>query len=210
MRARLFLITPETIDLPAFRPRLEAALAGGDVASLLITPTGGDDQALAEALAPIAQARDVAVLVVDDSRLMGRAKADGLHVTKGAAALADAVEKHTPKSIVGAGMIKTRHDAMAAGEAGADYVFFGMLDKPEDDAVHPKTLDLGGWWADLFEPPCVLLAGASEDSVAACAAVGADFVAVRRAVWDHPAGPEAAVRALNAVLDRAAAPETAA
>ncbi|BBE74081.1 thiamine phosphate synthase [Oharaeibacter diazotrophicus] len=203
MRARLFLITPETVDLAAFLPALDAALAGGDVASLLITPQN-DYQTVCEALTPRAQARDVAVLVVDDSRVMGRAKADGLHVAAGPAALAEAIGALQPKAIVGAGVIKTRHEAMAAGEAGADYVFFGMLDKPEESEAHRKTLDLGGWWAELFEPPCVLLAGTSEQSVADCAATGADFVAVRHAVWDHPDGPGAAVTALNAVLDRAA------
>ncbi len=203
MRARLFLITPETIDLPVFLPKLEAALSAGDVASLLITPVD-DYQAVAEAIVPVAQARGVAVLVVDDSRVMGRSKADGLHVAAGPSALADAVGTLQPKSIVGAAGIKTRHDAMAAGEAGADYVFFGMLDKPEDAEAHRKTLDLGGWWAELFEPPCVLLAGTSDASVEACAATGADFVAVRHAVWDDPAGPAAAVARLNGVLDAVA------
>ncbi len=203
MRARLFLITPETIDLPAFLPKLEAALAGGDVASLLITRVD-DYQSVAEAIVPVAQDKGVAVLVVDDSRVMGRSKADGLHVTGGLPALQDAIETLQPKSIVGAAAIKTRHEAMAAGEAGADYVFFGMLDKPEDAEAHRKTLDLGGWWADLFEPPCVLLAGTSDASVEACAATGADFVAVRHAVWDDPAGPGAAVARINAVLDAVA------
>lgn len=204
MRARLFLITPETIELSTFIPNLKAALSGGDVASLLITPVD-DYQTVAETIAPLAQAAGVAVLVQDDSRTMGRAKADGLHVTAGSAALAEAVERLQPKSIVGVGAVKTRHEAMAAGEAGADYVLFGMLDKPEDADAHRKTLDLGGWWAQLFEPPCVLLAGTSDESVRTCAATGADFVAVRHGVWDDPAGPAAAVARFNGVLDAVAA-----
>lgn len=204
MRARLFLITPETIELSTFIPNLKAALSGGDVASLLITPVD-DYQTVAETIAPLAQAAGVAVLVQDDSRTMGRAKADGLHVTAGPAMLAEAVERLQPKAIVGVGAVKTRHEAMAAGEAGVDYVLFGMLDKPEEADAHRKTLDLGGWWAELFEPPCVLLAGTSDESVRTCAATGADFVAVRHGVWDDPAGPAAAVARFNGVLDAVAA-----
>jgi thiamine-phosphate pyrophosphorylase len=207
LRARLFLITPREIDLATFAPRLEEALSGGDVASLLIAPAVSSEahlQRIAEALVPIAQKHDVAALVADDTRAMGRSKADGLHVTAGPAALAEAVEKLQPKSIVGAGELRTRHDAMAAGEAGADYLLFGLLDLPEDPGPHRKTLDLGAWWADLFEPPCVLLAGTEEESIGVCARTGADFVAVRAFVWNHPDGPAAAIRAANAALDAAA------
>lgn len=204
MRARLFLITPREIDLAAFTPRLEEALSAGDVASLLIAPDVSSEahlQRIAEALVPIAQAHGVAALVADDTRAMGRSKADGLHVQTGAAALADAAGKLQPKSIVGAGNLKTRHEAMAAGEAGADYVLFGMLDLPEDPSPHRKTMDLGAWWADLFEPPCVLLAGTEIESVEDCARTGCDFVGVRATVWDHPDGPAAAIRAANSILD---------
>jgi len=207
LRARLFLITPADIDPAVFPAALEAALAAGDVASLLIAPTvtsPAQGQRLAEILAPIAQAHDVAALVVDDSRAMGRAKADGLHVEAGPQALADAIEALQPKSIVGAGNLRSRHEAMAAAEAGADYVFFGLLDLEQDPEPHRKTLDLGAWWADLFEPPCVLLAGSDIASVETCAQTGADFVAVRDAVWGHPDGPAAAIKAANALLDKVA------
>ncbi|WP_181706658.1 thiamine phosphate synthase [Chthonobacter rhizosphaerae] len=203
-RARLYLVTPRAIDLSAFPATLEAALAGGDVASLLIAPEVSSEahlQRIAEALTPIAQARDVAVLVADDTRAMGRAKADGLHVEAGLEALAEAVEKFEGRSIVGAGNLKTRHEAMAAGEAGADYVMFGLLAREDDEEAHRKTLDLGAWWASLFEPPCVVLAGRTRQSVEDCAATGAEFVAVRGFVWDHPDGPAAAVAEANAILD---------
>jgi thiamine-phosphate pyrophosphorylase len=208
LRARLYLVTPRRIDLSAFAPDLSAALAAGDVASVLIAPEVTAEahlQRIAEALVPTIQAAGAAALVRDDSRAMGRSKADGLHVTEGVAALAEAVERLSGKAIVGAGEIKTRHAAMEHAEAGADYVFFGLLDLPEAGEAHPKTLDLGGWWADLFEPPCVLLAGRTMASVEDCARTGADFVAVRDAVWDHPDGPAAAVREINAILDRVAA-----
>ena len=208
LRARLFLITPRVVDAATFAPQLEAALAAGDVASLLIAPDAAPDvdlQAIAETLVPIAQKHDVAALVLGDSRVMGRARADGIHIEAGETALKEAIETLQPKSIVGAGNIRVRHEAMEAGEAGADYIFFGLLDLEEGEEVHRKTIDLGAWWADLFEPPCVLLSGRTMASVEVCARTGADFVAVRAAIWDHPDGPAAAIAEANAVLDRVAA-----
>lgn len=207
MRARLFLITPRIVDAAALAPQLEAALAAGDVASLLIAPDAvseNDLQAIAETLVPIAQKHDVAALVLGNSRVMGRARADGIHIEGGETALKEAVEALQPKSIVGAGNLRARHEAMEAGEAGADYIFFGLLDLEEGDEAHRKTIDLGAWWADLFEPPCVLLSGRSMASVEACARTGADFVAVRAAAWEHPDGPAAAIAEANAILDRVA------
>ena len=207
MRARLFLITPRIVDAAALAPQLEAALAAGDVASLLIAPDAVSDndlQAIAETLVPIAQKHDVAALVLGNSRVMGRARADGIHIEAGETALKEAVEALQPKSIVGAGNLRARHEAMEAGEAGADYIFFGLLDLEEGDEAHRKTIDLGAWWAELFEPPCVLLSGRSMESVEACARTGADFVALRAAVWEHPEGPAAAIAEANAILDRVA------
>ena len=79
-----------------------------------------------------------------------------------------------------------------------------VLDLEEGDDAHRKTIDLGAWWAELFEPPCVLLSGRSMASVEACARTGADFVAVRAAVWEHPDGPATAIAEANAILDRVA------
>jgi thiamine-phosphate pyrophosphorylase len=207
VRARLFLITPREIDLAVFPTLLETALAAGDVATLLIAVDGVSEaaiQRIAEVLVPIAAAHDVATLVVDDSRTMGRAKADGVHITTGETPLREAIAALAPRHIVGAGNLKSRHEAMAAGEAGTDYVMFGLLDLPETDEAHRKTLDLGAWWAAVFEPPCVLLAGRTLASVRDCAMTGAEFVAVRAAIWEHEEGAAAAVRAANAVLDEVA------
>jgi thiamine-phosphate pyrophosphorylase len=207
-RARLYLVTPRILDPIAFAPVLAEALAAGDVASLLIAPEVTSEAALqriAETLVPIAQKAGVAALVVDDSRAVGRSKADGIHVEAGPEALSEALDGFHPNGIVGAGNLRTRHEAMAAAEAGADYVFFGLLDRPDDEQTHRKTLDLGSWWADLFEPPCVVLAGSDLASVTECAETGADFVALRGAAWDHPAGAAEAVREANALLDAVAA-----
>jgi thiamine-phosphate pyrophosphorylase len=210
--SRLYLLTPATIDLATFPAVLDQALADTPVASLLIAPIGVADMALqriAEVLTPIGQRHGAAVLVRNDTRAAARAKADGVHVDTGQADLAAAIKSFRPQNIVGAGGIKTRHDAMSAAEVGVDYVFFGMPERPEDPEAHPKSLDLADWWMPLFEIPCVCMAGADIASVATVAATGADFVALRDAVWNHPAGPAAAL-AEAAALVAAHAPEPAA
>ena len=207
MRSRLVLVTPLTLDPAVFAADLADALKGGDVASLIIAPKVTSDMALqriAETLTPIAQTAGAAVMVANDTRAMGRAKADGLHVDGGIAALKEAIDAVQPRGMVGAAHLKTRHDAMEAGEAGADYVFFGFLDKEEGPETHKKSLELGEWWASMFEPASIVLAGSTIDSVEAAAETGADFIAVRSAVWNHPDGPAAAVKAANQLLDAVA------
>ena len=187
--AGLYLITPETIDLATFPDRLEAALSAVSVDCLLIAPIGATEaerQAIAERLIPLAQAHDTAALVAEDSRIAGRAKADGVHVSSGVDDLKAAIKSFKPSRIVGAGGLKTRHEAMEAGELDVDYVFFGLLDRPEDPETHPKSLDLAEWWVPLFDAPAVIMAGSSLESVREAAQTGAEFVAVRHAIWSSP------------------------
>jgi thiamine-phosphate pyrophosphorylase len=194
--ARLYLVTPRDLDIATFPDVLDAALAAGDVASLLIAVDGGSDmtrQRIAEILTPIGQKHGVAVLVRNDTRAAGRAKADGVHVDTGKADLDAALETFHPVSIVGVGNLATRHEAMEAGETQVDYVFFGDLDRPEFEGGNPRARELAEWWVPLFEPPVVLLAGSDLPSLDAAAATGAEFVALRDAVWRHPEGPAAAV-----------------
>lgn len=207
-RSRLFLITPPAFEPEAFAQDLAAALAGGDVACLLIAVDDADTDTLqryTEALAPMAQEAGVAVLVRNDTRAAGRARADGVHVDSGVDDLKLAQESFQPDRIVGVGGIKDRHTGMQLAELETDYVFFGMLDLEEHDEVHRKTLDLAEWWAEVFEIPCVALAGRDIASVRDVALTRAEFVALRAGVWEHPQGAGAAVAAANAILDEVAA-----
>ena len=206
--ARLVLVTPRTIDLATFPATLEAAVAAGDVASLIVAIEGGSEmtrQRIAEILAPIAQEHDVAVLVRNDTRTAGRAKTDGVHVDTGPADLTNALDTFHPDGIVGVGGLETRHEAMEAGETEVDYVFFGDLDRPETPETAPRALDLAAWWVPLFEPPVVLMGGADLAACEAAAATGAEFVALRDAIWTDPRGPAAAVAEAT---ERLAAPST--
>ncbi len=207
-RSRLFLITPTRFDVDTFAQQLREALSGGDVASLLIAFDGVDTekmQRVAEVLTPIAQEAGVAVLVRNDTQAAGRARADGVHVDTDIDDLLLALESMHPDRIVGAGGIKDRHSAMMIGSSEADYIFFGMLDLEERDEAHPKNLDFGEWWAEVFEVPCVVMAGRDPASVRDIAMTRADFVAQRAGVWEHPEGPRKAVADANAILDEVTA-----
>lgn len=196
---RLFLVTPPRIDGAAFAPRLAEALAAGDVAAVLIASAdeSGDREAAASLLVPIVQDAGAAAIILDDTRLAGHVKADGVQVGTGFGDLRIAAESFRPKRIVGAGNIHSRHTAMQASELDVDYLFFGRVHGDTHPAPHPKALDLADWWAELAELPCVAMAGNTIESVAEAAASGAEFVALHDAVWAHAGGPaEAVARAL--------------
>jgi thiamine-phosphate pyrophosphorylase len=199
---RLFLVTPPRLEPESFVDDLAAALAGGDVAAVLIAVETGerDLETVAKALVPAIQAAGAAALVENSTRIAGHAKADGVHIGTTLDDLRLAADSFRPERIVGAGSLTTRHAAMEAGELGVDYVFFG---RPKGDThadPHPQALDLAEWWADLMSVPAVVMAGHNIESLAEAAATGASFVAANRAVWEHPEGPGAAVARATALL----------
>src|SRR5919198_483541 len=119
-----------------------------------------------EAEAPIAVARGVAAIIHNDTRIVGRTGADGVHVDGGAADLADAVAALRKKKIVGAGGIRSRHEAMLAGESDPDYLFFGRLDGDNGPEIFDKSLELAAWWSSLFVIPAIVMGGNMVASVA--------------------------------------------
>ena len=205
-QCRLCLVTPQGVAPLAFATMLEEALSGGDVASLFITADATTLADLARAAVPIAQAHGVAAIVVDDTRLAGHVHADGVHIDSGRADLAAAIESFRPRRIVGAGGARSRHAAMTLGEADPDYLFFGRFDGDTGPAIFDKALELASWWADIFQIPAVAMGGTEIASVGAARDATIEFVALRRAVWEHPAGPREAVREANAILAEATEP----
>ena len=204
-RPRLYLVTPPLRDAAAFARALEAALEAGDIAALLLRLEEADERTLinrGKGLAAIVQRRDVALLLDGHAGLVARAGADGAHLT-GIEALTAALVMLKPDRIAGVGGLRSRHDAMLAGEAGADYVMFGDPDRdgrrPPLEAVRERVK----WWAELFQPPCVGYA-AHLDEVAPLAQAGADFVALGDWVWTHAQGGAAAVAAAAGQLAEAA------
>ncbi|MBB3977291.1 thiamine-phosphate pyrophosphorylase [Rhizobium azooxidifex] len=206
-RCRLVLVVPEGDDVSARKTMLEDALRGGDVASVIVPQYGLDDgefQKHAEALVPVIQDAGAAALVAGDTRVAGRSRADGIHVTGGAEVLAEAMEKHSPKLIVGGGNAKDRHQALEIGDVGPDYILFGKIGGDIKPEAHPKNLALAEWWASMVEVPCIVMGGTDPESVLAVAETGAEFVALCQAVFAEPANAAQVVASVNALLDEKA------
>lgn len=202
---RLYLITPPVIEnLNAFAGALEAALDAGDVAALQIRLKPADPQMIRDAVAqllPIAQSRGVAVILNDDPEQARATGCDGVHVGQSDTDLAQARRIMGPDAMIGVTCHDSRHLAMEAAEGGADYVAFGAFyptqTKTTEYRADPELLTI---WQETMETPCVAIGGVTPATAGALAQAGADFVAVSGAVWNHPEGPAAAVRAFNHAL----------
>jgi thiamine-phosphate pyrophosphorylase len=191
---RLYLVSPEVADAAAFAGALAAALAGADVAAVLLRVAGPDERSLiniGKKLAPLIQDTGAAFLLAGHPDIVARVGADGAHLT-GIDAFSAARAALQPERIAGCGGLTTRHDAMLAGEAGADYVLFGEPDqagrRPSFEAIAERVT----WWAEIFAPPCVGFAATLAEA-AMLATAGADFVAVGDCIFNDSRGPAAAL-----------------
>jgi thiamine-phosphate pyrophosphorylase len=207
-RCRLYLITPPSPDPATFRDTLAAALDAGDVAALQLRFKGMDDDAIrawAERLLPVAQSRGVAVLMNDRADLAVATGCDGVHLGQGDGDLAAARSLLGPGRSLGVTCHASRHLAMEAAEAGADYVAFGAFfptgTKATEHRADPEILTL---WSETTEIPCVAIGGITPANCAPLVRAGADFLAVVSAVWSHPEGAAAGVRAMNRAIAEAA------
>jgi thiamine-phosphate pyrophosphorylase len=205
-RQRLYLITPAISDPAAFSGALELALGNGDIAAVLLRLAEDGERALIERtkhIAAVVQRRDVALVVDNRPEIVARAGADGAHMS-GVEKFAAALALLKPERIAGAGGLRSRHDAMLAGEAGADYVMFG---EPDRNGRRPSLEELQErltWWAELFEIPCVAFA-AGKDEVSPLVRTGADFIALGDWIWSAAEGAAKAIAAAAASLDEALA-----
>lgn len=202
---QLYLISPLDVggDFPR---RLEQALSGGPVAAFQFRVKGVDQHEaarLAEPLRRICEAQEVAFIVNDDMALAKRLGADGVHLGQTDGDPREARALLGPSAQIGVTCHDSRHLAMEAGEAGADYVAFGAFfptaTKPVSHRPDPSIL---GWWSRLFEIPCVAIGGITPDNGRGLVEAGADFLAVCGAVWTHPEGPAAAVAQFHGMLGR--------
>jgi thiamine-phosphate pyrophosphorylase len=191
---RLYLATPEIDDPSQLVSQLPDLLAAADVAAVLVRLKETDQRSMIsrlKALAPVVQNAGAALLVDGHVELVARAGADGAHIS-GIAALEEALPSLKPDRIAGIGGLATRHDSMAAGELGADYVLFGEPDakgeRPSTEAIAERLQ----WWDELFEPPCVGFATSIAEA-SEFAAAGADFVLVGDFIWADPRGAKAAL-----------------
>ncbi|MBI1180031.1 MAG: thiamine phosphate synthase [Alphaproteobacteria bacterium] len=204
-RTRLYLITPPQIDPSPFSETLTEALEGGDVACLqlrLKNVPEAEVRLAAETLLPICQAYDVAFLINDDPVLAKAVGADGCHVGQDDTPYDEARRILGPDAIIGVTCHDSRHLAMVAGEAGADYVAFGAFFPTATKAPKARaTPDILTWWQELMEIPCVAIGGITADNCRPLVEAGADFLAVAAGVWGHDKGAGEAVRLFNAIFD---------
>jgi thiamine-phosphate pyrophosphorylase len=205
--SRLYLITPPVIhDLGTFAETLEAVIKAGDVACFQLrlknTPDA-DVLIAAKALFPMAQDLGVACLINDRPDLAKLAGADGVHIGQ-----QDATIPHARKIVGGDGIVgvtchDSRHLAMEAAEAGADYVAFGaFFDTATKVPLSRASPEILSWWQEVMEVPCVAIGGINPDNGEALIRAGADFLAVSAGVWQWPKGPESASAAFAEMAAR--------
>ncbi|HYD36048.1 MAG TPA: thiamine phosphate synthase [Allosphingosinicella sp.] len=202
---QLYLISP--LDTGGdFPERLEAALGGGPVAAFQYRVKGLDRHEAArraEPLQRICEANEVAFIVNDDMALAKRLGADGVHLGQSDGDPREARALLGPSAQIGVTCHDSRHLAMQAGEAGADYVAFGaFFPTATKQTEHRPDPSILSWWSRLFELPCVAIGGITAANGRVLVEAGADFLAVCSAVWGHVGGPEAAVAEFRAVLGR--------
>jgi thiamine-phosphate pyrophosphorylase len=199
---QLYLISPLDVT-GGFADRLAEALDAGPVAAFQFRVKGLDQHEaahLAEPLQRLCVDRDVAFIDNDDMARAKRLGADGVHLGQGDGDPRAARALLGPAAQIGVTAHDSRHLAMEAGEAGADYVAFGaFFPTATKEARHRPDPSILGWWSALFEIPCVAIGGITPENGGALVAAGADFLAVSGAVWNAP-DAAAQVRALQAIL----------
>jgi len=200
----LYLVTPPAFDPNVFADDLAAALDAGPVGAvqLRLKDVADDDiRRAAEILLPVCRGRGVPLIMNDRPDLAAETDCDGVHVGQGDASYRDARKAMGDRRAVGVTCHASRHLAMEAGEAGADYVAFGaFFPTGTKDVTHHADVDLLRWWSEIFVVPCVAIGGITVDNCAPLVAAGADFLAVVSGVWQHAEGPAAAVAAFNKVI----------
>jgi thiamine-phosphate pyrophosphorylase len=205
---RLYLVTPPVFDPHAFGETLARALDGGDVATLQLRLKDADDDAVrraVEALLPVCRAAGTPLILNDRPDLAKETGCDGVHVGQQDTSYADARKTVGDNAIVGVTCHDSRHLAMIAAADGADYVAFGAFFPTTTKAVKAAAdIDILEWWCDLMVVPAVAIGGITPQNCPPLVRAGADFLAVVSAVWDHPDGPAAAVRAFNEAITDAA------
>ena len=164
------------------------------------------DDAIREAvrtLMPIAQARDVAFILNDRPDLAAELGCDGVHVGQDDMACAEARRLVGEDAIVGVTCKASRHLAMEAAEAGADYVAFGaFFPTATKEATTRADPEILAWWNELMTVPCVAIGGITAENCGPLVAAGADFLCIASGVWNHPGGPAEGVRAVNEAIAR--------
>lgn len=215
-RCQLYIITPPKLAPEAFAPQLMRALDAGEVASLQLRLENADDdlwKKAIETLMPIAQARNVAFIVNNRVDLAKEMDTDGVHIGIHDMRIKEARSILGPDKIIGASCMDSKHLAMTAAEAGADYVSFGPFFTtrspyyPKENYA-PKYMvspNILSWWSAIMEVPCVAAGGIKPSNCRDIVKAGADFICASSSIWDYPGGGAAAIRDFHAAMNDDAA-----
>ena len=183
---------------------LDAVLDAGDVAAFQLRLPGVSDDDIrraVEALMPKVQARGIAFLIDERSDLAASLGCDGVHLDKSRGAYSQARRILGGARMIGVSGGSSRHDAIEAAEAGADYVSLGpFFPSTTKTAEVMAEVEIAQWWAELMEFPCVAVGGLTTANCRPLVEAGADFLAVSGGVWNHAQGPSAAVKAFNGIF----------
>jgi thiamine-phosphate pyrophosphorylase len=200
---RLYLISPPKLSAANFLSPLREALKGGDVASFQLRLKHVSDDEIrrtVDLLRPAVQAHGTAFILNDRPDLAAELGCDGVHVGQEDANYGEA-RAALPNGIVGVTCHDSRHLAMEAADAGADYIAFGaFFPTKTKEAKTSADIDLLSWWSEIMVVPVVAIGGITIANAPPLIEAGADFLAVSSGVWEHPDGPQNAVRAFNALF----------
>lgn len=163
-------------------------------------------RAAVRAIMPRVQDAGVAFILNDRPDLAAELGCDGVHVGQEDASYEEARNLVGPDAIVGVTCKDSRHLAMEAGEAGADYVAFGaFFPSGTKEVTRRADPDLLAWWNEVATVPSVAIGGITPDNCGPLVTAGADFLCIAGGVWNHPDGPAAGVRAVNEAIAAALA-----
>jgi len=203
-KTKLYLVSPPRLSPSNFAEVLKDTLADGGVASFQLRLKNVSDDEIRRAtdvLRPIVQAAGTAFILNDRPDLARELGCDGVHVGQDDTPYAQARRAMGPDAIVGVTCHDSRHLAMEAGEAGADYVAFGaFFPTKTKDAKTQADIEIIRWWSEVTVVPCVAIGGITLANAPLLIEAGADFLAVCAGVWEHPDGAAAAVKAFNALF----------
>ena len=210
-KTRLYLITPPAFNPQDFAPILKEALGAGDVACLQLRLKNADgsraqDAEIADAikyLMPVVHGCDVALILNDDAVLAHKYGCDGVHIGQSDTPYEQARALLGDDAIIGVTCHDSKHLAMEAGEAGADYVAFGAF--YETQTKNAKTRaepDLLTFWQQFVELPCVAIGGITPDNAGPLVEAGADFIAASGSVWGYKDGPAAAIATFTSLFEQ--------
>ncbi len=206
---RLYLVSPPALEIDAFAPMLEDALAGGDVGAFQLRLKDAPDAFIidaAEALMPLCRSAGVAFILNDRVDIAQRLELDGVHIGQEDMPLAEARQRLGADAVIGVTCHASGHLAMEAGDGGADYVAFGAFFPTTSKSMEKQEqygrpdLDLLRWWATYTILPSVAIGGMTPANCTPIVEAGADFIAAITAVWNHPEGARKAVNEFNAAI----------